>query len=296
MCGTCGAHGSESGPPTDEGARIAVVGKGGVGKSTVTALLARVMARTGARVLAIDADEQRNLGATLGVGMAMLSAVVPVASQADYIEEKTGARPGEGAGGMLRLNPDTSDLVSRLSIPAPDGVRLVVMGGVQRAGGGCLCPEHALLSASISGMHLRRGEVVVMDTHAGVEHFGRALARGFDTALVVVEPTFNATQVGMETARLAHELGIGDIHLVVNRSRGPHDVERVLEMVDRLGGFDFSCTWVLPFDESVPASEPSIGGLLDGSPLGDAVGDLSRQLSALAATRRHHAGGLAVTA
>ena len=280
----------------DDGARIVVVGKGGVGKSTLTAILARVMARTGARVLAIDADEQRNLGATLGVGLSMLSGVVPLASQADYIEEKTGARPGEGGGGMLRLNPDTSDLVSRLSIPAPDGVRLVVMGGVQRAGGGCLCPEHALLAASISGMRLRRGEVVVMDTHAGVEHFGRALARGFDTALVVVEPTFNATQVGMETARLAHELGIGDIHLVVNRSRGPGDVERVLEMVDQLGGFDFSCTWVLPFDEAMPSTEPSIGGLLDGSPLADAVGDLSRQLAALAATRRHQDDTVAVTA
>ena len=98
---------------------------------------------------------------------------------------------------MLRLNPDTRDVVDRLGVDGPDDVRLLVMGGVQRAGGGCLCPETRSSSAAIAGMRLREGDVVVMDTHAGVEHFGRALARGFDRALVVVTPTFNAVQVGL---------------------------------------------------------------------------------------------------
>jgi CO dehydrogenase maturation factor len=278
VCGTCGTHGEAGGIVDDRGSRIVVVGKGGVGKSTLTALIARIAARDGVHVLAVDADEQRNLGATLGVGYEELAACTPVASQADYIEEKTGARPGEGAGGMLRLNPDTSDLVDRLSLTGPDGVRLLVMGGVQQAGGGCLCPEHALLSAAVAGMRLREDQVVVMDTHAGVEHFGRALARGFDTALVVVEPAFNATQVGWDTARLARELGIGDIHLVVNRSRSPRDTDDVLGMVDRFGGFDFAHTWSLPFDGSAPTTDPSVDGLLAGSELADAVSDLVRHL------------------
>jgi CO dehydrogenase maturation factor len=279
MCGTCGGHGADT-PTLGEGTRIVVVGKGGVGKSTLSALLARMFAQGGARVVAIDADEQRNLGATLGLDLDVLASIVPISAAGDYVEEKTGARPGEGGGGMLRLNPDTSDIVERLSVTAPDGVRLLVMGGVQHAGSGCLCPENALLAAAIAGMRLRSEEIVVMDTHAGVEHFGRALARGFDCALVVVEPTYNAVQVGVETARLASELGIEHIHLAVNRARGEVDRERVLAYVDRLGGFSFSSVHILPYDERVLRTEPSIGGLLDDSNLARAAMQLSRHLLA----------------
>jgi CO dehydrogenase maturation factor len=289
MCGTCGAHGTQVPPPT-EGARIVVVGKGGVGKSTLTALLARLIARGGARVVAIDADEQRNLGATLGMDLDLLDAIVPVAAADDYVQEKTGARPGEGAGGMLRLNPDVSDVVSRLGVDAPDGVRLLVMGGVARAGGGCLCPENALLAAAIAGMHTQRDEVVLMDTHAGVEHFGRALARGFDSAVVVVEPTYNAVHVGVETARLARDLGIEDVHLVVNRARGPGDRGRVLAHVEGMGGFDFTSLHDLPFDELVLDTEPSIEALLEESALADAVRHLAEHLLGQHAPQTHPVG------
>jgi len=289
MCGTCGEHGAAI-QQTGEGHRIVVVGKGGVGKSTLTALLARLLARSGASVLAIDADEQRNLGATLGLDLDVLAGLVPVSAAGDYVEEKTGARPGEGAGGMLRLNPDTADIVDRLSITGPDGVRLLVMGGVQRAGGGCLCPENALLAAAIAGMRLRHDALVLMDTHAGVEHFGRALARGFDSAIVVVEPTFNATQVGLETARLARELGIGDIHLVINRSRGPADRDRVLTHIDALGGCALDTVHLLPFDQRVLETEPSVDDLLEHSDIAYAVRHLAHDLLA-----GEVAGDLAVT-
>ena len=277
MCGTCGAHGTEDALPSG-GTRIVVVGKGGVGKTTVTALLARLLARDGAQVIAIDADEQRNLGATLGVDFQTLAGIVPVSAAGDYVREKTGAGPGEGAGAMLRLNPDTSDIVDRLSGTAPDGVRLLVMGGVQRAGAGCLCPENALLAAAIAGMRLRRGEVILMDTHAGVEHFGRALARGFDRAVVVVEPTYNAAQVGVDTARLARELGIEDVHLVVNRARGSADLERVLSHFEHLGGFTFSTVHQLPLDDKVRETEPSVDGLLDDSDIARAARVLAQHL------------------
>ncbi len=267
-----------------------MVGKGGVGKSTLSALLARQMGRRGLRVVAVDADEQRNLAATLGLDLEAMASIVPVAEDADYIEEKTGARPGEGAGGMLRLNPDTSDLVDRLSVAAPDGVRLVVMGGVLRAGGGCLCPETALVAAAVAGMHLQEDDVVVMDTHAGVEHFGRALARGFDTAIVVVEPTFNAVQVGVDSARMAAELGIGTLHLAINRSRSGDDVERVLAYVDRLGGFTFSSVTTLPFDDVVLEYEPAVDHLLDGSSLAEAMVGLA---NGVLAPGRHPAGSVA---
>ena len=285
MCETCGSHGTaEAEDHHHQETRIVVVGKGGVGKSTLSALLARMLARQGFSVMAVDADEQRNLAATLGMDLRTAAAIVPVAENAEYVEEKTGARPGEGAGGMLRLNPDTSDLVNRLSVPAPDGVRLVVMGGVRRAGGGCLCPETALISAVVAGMHLHHEDVVIMDTHAGVEHFGRALARGFDTAIVVVEPTFNAVQVGVESARMAAELGIRTLHLVVNRTRSGADIERVLSHMERLGGFPFASVTALPFDEAALECEPAVDVLLDGSPLADAVAGLSADV--LAAIRR----------
>ncbi len=283
MCDTCGGHGGSGAakaPDPVGGTRIVVVGKGGVGKSTLTALLARLLARQGRSVTAVDADEQRNLAATLGVELDTAASIVPVAENADYVEEKTGARPGAGAGGMLRLNPDTSDLVERVSVPAPDGVRLVVMGGVRRAGGGCLCPETALIAAAVAGMHLHHEDVVVMDTHAGVEHFGRALARGFDAGVVVVEPSFNAVQVGMDSARLASELGIDTLHLVVNRTRSDGDVCRVLAHVDHLGGFPFAAVTALPFDPSVLDGVPAVDLLLEGSPLAEAVGRLSADVVA----------------
>lgn len=292
MCGTCADHNGghdhshEHSFPVhvpDEGVRVVVVGKGGVGKSTLTALLARVMARSGGRTIAIDADEQRNLAMTLGMGLDETSAIVPVASAADYVEEKTGARPGEGAGGMLRLNPDTSDVIDRLGVVGPDGVRLLVMGGVQQAGSGCLCPENAILAATIADMHLRRGDVVVMDTHAGVEHFGRAVARGFDVCVVLVDPTFNAIQVGLESARLARQLGIEQLHLVVNRTRSDDDIDTVKDRVGALGGFPFTSVHGLPYDERALLSEPSVEPMLDGSsPLAEAAAHLVDHLVARA--------------
>ncbi len=285
MCETCGGHGDVSrdsaqnrahGPGS--GTKIVVVGKGGVGKSTLSALMARQLARNGRRVVAVDADEQRNLAATLGLGLPESVSIVPVAENADYVEEKTGARPGEGAGGILVLNPDTSDLVDRLSVEAPDGVRLIVMGGVREAGAGCLCPETALISSAVAGMHLHGDDVVIMDTHAGVEHFGRALARGFDAVVVVVEPTFNAVKVGVESTVLANDLGIGTVHLVVNRTRSANDLDRVLDYVDRLGAPPFRSVTLVPYDEAVPLSEPSVDALLAGSAITEAVDALSTRV------------------
>jgi len=291
VCDTCGGHGPATTHHDHDhdhdhvhgagaGARLVVVGKGGVGKSTVTALTARLAARRGLGVVAVDADEQQNLAATLGIGLEEAASIVAVADDGDYVGEKTGARPGQGAGAMLRLNPDTADIVDRRAVVGPDGVRLLVMGGVHQAGGGCLCPETALIQAAVAGMHLHSDDVVFMDTHAGVEHFGRSLARGFDAAVVVVDPTFNAVQVGRESSVLADELGIGTVHLVVNRTRSPADVDRALAHMDRLGGFPFASVTALPFDELALECEPAVDRLLDGSDLATAAAGLAERLLA----------------
>jgi CO dehydrogenase maturation factor len=261
--------GHDHGPPVEPpagGSRIVVTGKGGVGKTSLTALMARMLARRGVGVLAVDADPQMNLPYALGIPVAQGRALVPLSRNLDYVEEKTGARPGEGWGLLFRLNPVVDDVVARFGVIGPDGVRLLVMGTVVVPAAGCLCPENTLLNAVVGHVGLRNDEIILMDTQAGVEHFGRALARGFQQAVVLTDPTFSGTQVAVRTARLARDLGIPAIHLVVNRVAELSDVDRVSARLEDEGGFAFTTRSFLPFDRRLLDVEPSVGPLLDGSP------------------------------
>jgi CO dehydrogenase maturation factor len=247
-----------------DGVRVVVTGKGGVGKTTLCAALARILAHDGRRVLAVDADAQLNLASALGMPRAEAETLIPLSANADYVAEKTGARPGTGFGLLFRLNPDVDDVVDRFGQYAPDGVRFLAMGTLSGAGGGCLCPENTLLAETVRAIALRAGEAIVMDTQAGVEHFGRALARGFHHALVVTDPTYSGVGVALAAARLARDLGIPGVHLAVNRVRDQADQVRVRDEVAARGAdveFD-SWTW-LPYDEAVLAAEPSVDTLFE---------------------------------
>ncbi|HSN06971.1 MAG TPA: AAA family ATPase [Candidatus Angelobacter sp.] len=262
--------------------RVVVTGKGGVGKTTLTALLARQLAGAGHRVLAVDADAQMNLARTLGFPAAEAAVITPLSHEHDYIEETVGARPGE-SGAMLRLNPDVSDAVSRFGVDGPDHVRLLVMGGLSQAGGGCLCPENSLLAAAVAAVGRDDADVVLMDTQAGVEHFGRALARGFDRPVVVTDSTANAVGVAVRTARLAADLGIPRIDLVVNRVRTPDDAGRASRLVDDEGGFPFAAVHGLPWDDAVLAADPSVDALVGaGTPFARAASRLADDWLAMA--------------
>jgi CO dehydrogenase maturation factor len=230
--------------------------------------------------LAVDADAQLNLAAALGMPRKMAESLVPLSRNAEYIAEKTGARPGDGYGLLLCLNPDVDDVVERFGERAPDDVRFLAMGTLSGAGAGCLCPENTLLTETIRALALQPDEAIVMDTQAGVEHFGRAIARGFNHAVVVTDPTYSGIGVALAAARLARELGIPNVHLVVNRVRGAIDRARVEDEIEARGRFGFSTMTWIPDDDMELASEPSVDFLFDipGEPFIAAVHRLTAVL------------------
>lgn len=257
--------------PSGEKVRVVVTGKGGVGKTTLTALLAHSFAREGRTVLAVDGDPQQNLAYTLGLSINEIKSIVSLSERKEYIAEKIGAVPGRG--GFIVLNPDTADVVDRFNYPAGKGIRLLVMGGVKNAGFGCLCPEFTLLSAVLRNAQCLPGDIVLLDTPAGLEHFGRAVAQGFSTALVVTDTSFNGMVVARELCRLAHECGIPQIVLVTNKvSATGRDVLKN----------DFSPGYLsgkieVPEDPCIRIHERSVVSVLDGEcPAARAIGRLAR--------------------
>lgn len=281
--GPVGLHSAE--PGHEHGAargqfRVVVTGKGGVGKTSLTAILARLLSRQSYRVLALDSDPQMNLPYVLGVPREAARVLVPLSQNLEYVEEKTGARPGAGWGLFLRLNPDVDDVVDRFGVVGPDGVRLLVMGTIVQPATGCLCPENSLLAAVANAVSVRTGEAILLDTQAGVEHFGRALAKGFHHAVVVTDPSFNGVLVALQGARLAKALGIPAVHLVVNRIRNDHDIDKVHRLIEEEGGFSFASEHMLPYDDRLLAAEPAVDSLLDHdpSPLVAAIAGLSDAL------------------
>jgi CO dehydrogenase maturation factor len=250
-----------------------------------------LLAKDSFRVLALDADPQMNLPYALGLPHERARGLVPLSENPDYVEEKTGARPGSGWGLFFRLNPNVDDVVERFGVVGPEDVRLLVMGNTVQPAAGCVCPENSLLAAVANAVSLRRGEAILLDTQAGIEHFGRALAQGFRHAVVVTDPTFNGVQVALHAAHLARDLGIPAIHLVVNRVRNDSDVARVSQVLEDHGSFPFTSTHLLPYEEQLLQSEPDVGPLLThpDSALLRAVGELRDALLRMELERWRHA-------
>ncbi len=248
----------------EEGRRIVVTGKGGVGKTVISSLLAYLFSNAGFNVLAVDEDPQMNLPFALGIPIDKAGEIIPLNKQLDYIEEKTGARPGTGWGLFFRLNPDVSDVVERFGIKINDRLNLLVMGTVSQPAVGCACPENDLLQAVVNYINLRKNEVIIMDTEAGLEHFGRAIAKGFHHAIIVSEPTFNSIYVMSQAVKLAQGLGIKKIHIVFNKVK--NEKEKIVKLLSQLDSEISNLpVYFLPYDENIYNSEPFVIPAIENS-------------------------------
>ena len=247
--------------------KLAIAGKGGVGKTTLAALLAQVYADAGLQVLAVDGDPSPCLAEALGFPSGLRAELQPIAEMEELIEERTGAKPGT-VGGFFTLNPRVDDIPERFSV-RHRGVRLLEMGSVNQGGSGCICPESAMLKTLFTHLLFRQDEVLILDMYAGVEHLGRATADFVDAMLVVAEPTRRSLGTAAQIRRLAADIGLKRLWLVGNKVRT--EEERTF-LGDESPGLPL--LGVLPADEAVQ----------DADRLGAAVYDHAPALRQAAAT------------
>lgn len=238
--------------------KVAISGKGGVGKTTLAAALALLMAKRGKKVLALDADPDANMAAALGIDPEDQRLIIPVSEQAALIEERTGAKVKQ-YGQMFKLNPEVSDIAGRYAFHHR-GVDLLVLGGIKTGGSGCACPENTLIRALVTDIILHKDDALIMDMEAGIEHLGRATARGVDRLIIVVEPGQRSIESTQRILKLASDIGIALMQLVINKSHGQRDEDYVRSVFpghDLLG--------VIHYADSLRLSDRKSISVLDGA-------------------------------
>lgn len=254
--------------------RLAVAGKGGVGKTTVAGTLSRLIAQSGKRVLALDADSNPNLALALGISREEASEAPEVPQGlTEWVDDADGKA-------HVHLHEPVEELIARYGMQAPDGVRLLVMGQVLRASIGCRCEAHAVARGITD--HLlsdggRVADVTVLDMEAGLEHLGRGTVEHVDVLLIVVEPYYRALEAGTRIRDLAAQLNIPKISVMANSIRTSHDLEAV-EQYCR--SHDLELIAAIPYDEAVVEAEQSGAAPVDFAPQSIAM----QAISALAAS------------
>jgi len=253
--------------------KVAVSGKGGVGKTMLVSLLSTILSEFGYSVLAIDADPNATLAASLGFPNP--ERITPISEMGDLIEERTGARPGQ-ASPYFKLNPKVDDIPEKYWVEH-GGIKLMVMGRLKKGGTGCYCPENALLEALVAHILLRRDEVVIMDMEAGIEHFGRATAKAVDELIVVVEPGKASVETAFRIRELAKDIGLANVKVVANKIRSDQDRDYLIAAMP-----DFEFLGFVPYDGTI--IEAGLGNfrLSNESPaVIDRVKDIEARLGAV---------------
>jgi CO dehydrogenase maturation factor len=230
--------------------KIAVGGKGGVGKTTIAASMAKSFARKRYQVLAIDADPNATLASAFGLPDSR--DIVPIVKMEGLIHERTGAKPGT-TGGMFNLNPRVDDIPDRFCRNVEPGIRIMVMGAFKAGGGGCYCPENAMLKALVTHLLLDRTEVVILDMEAGIEHLGRGTVQAVNQLIVVVEPGRRSIDTAHTVRRLASDLGLTRLAVIANKVRGPQDETFLREKMD-----GFPILGFVPYSERIVESDISL--------------------------------------
>ncbi len=221
--------------------KFAITGKGGVGKTTLVALLAQTFADQNRLVFAVDADPSPCLAGALGFPMELQAKLTPIAEMDELIYERTGARPGS-SGGFFTINPRVDDLPERFSVVYRN-VRLLEMGAIDSGGSGCICPESAMLKTLFTHMLFRKDDIIIFDMYAGVEHLGRATVDFVDGLIIVIEPTKRSIGTARQIQSLANDIGLTSIWLVANKVRNEKDsqyISKEISDVPMLGTLPFS--------------------------------------------------------
>ena len=211
--------------------KIAITGKGGVGKTTLSGTLAFLLSRT-YKVFAIDADPDMNLASSMGIH----TKITPISKMRDLIKERTGAEPGSSFGEVFKINPNISDLPETMSVKVKDddSLKLLVMGTVDKGGEGCICPASVLLKALMRNLILKKDEIVILDMEAGIEHLGRRTAEAVDVMVIVVEPGLKSLETAERIKRLAADIGVKNIVVVINKVFSESEEEFVTSKLKEL--------------------------------------------------------------
>jgi CO dehydrogenase maturation factor len=236
--------------------KIAISGKGGVGKTLLASLLAGIFSDAGYSVIAIDADPDANLAASLGFPDAVK--ITPISEMKELIAERTETGAGK-SGTYFKINPRVDDIPEKYSVKHGN-IRLLIMGQVKRGGSGCYCPENALLAALLAHLLIARDEVVILDMAAGIEHLGRGTAKAVDKLIVVVEPGRGSIETTYRIEKLAKDIGLTNIALVGNKINNQSEKDF---LTSSLRGFDF--IGFIPYDAAIVNAEISNLPLLSAS-------------------------------
>jgi CO dehydrogenase maturation factor len=247
--------------------KIAVSGKGGAGKTTLAAALALLAAGRGEKVVAVDADPDANLAQALGIREAERAGITPIARMAALVEERTGAKVDQ-YGQIFKLNPEVADIAGKYAFNHR-GIALLVLGAIERGGGGCACAESVLLRALVTDLVLYKGETLVMDMEAGVEHLGRATARGVDEMIAVVEPGQRSIDTARRVVRMSAEIGLPDPAFVINKARGSADEEfarrGIAEAMEAEGRPAPAILGVVPYSQEIAGCDRDGLAVLDAA-------------------------------